>query len=156
MDVVLNWKRKMSFEGASDSGFVQKMDADEAVGGENSAGRPMEFIALGLAGCTAMDVISILQKKKQSVSNFQVKIHAERADEHPKVFSRAVIEYLVTGKNVDEAALLRAIELSAEKYCPAHAMLSKAFPIKMIYKIFDEDGKAIVKEGAYFTKTVNV
>lgn len=152
MDVLLNWKGKMSFEGASDSGFVQKMDADEAVGGGNSAGRPMEFIALGLAGCTGMDVISILQKKKQPVTDFQVKVHVERAEEHPKVFTSAVIEYLVIGKNVEEAALLRAIELSAEKYCPAQAMLSKAFPIQMIYKIFDEDGKTIIKEGAYSAK----
>lgn len=152
MDVILNWKGRMTFEGAGDSGFMQKMDADDAVGGGNSAGRPMEFIALGLAGCTGMDVISILQKKKQPVTDFQVKVHAERAEDHPKVFTRVVIEYLVTGKNIDETALLRAIELSAEKYCPAHAMLGKAFPIQMVYKIFDEDGKAIIKEGGYFSK----
>ncbi len=155
MDVTLNWKGRMAFEGASDSGFVQKMDAEETVGGENSAGRPMEFIALGLAGCTGMDVISILQKKKQPVTDFQVKIHAERVEEHPKIFSCAVIEYLVTGRNIDEAALLRAIELSAEKYCPAQAMLGKAFPIQMVYKIFDEDGKTIIKEGKYFAKKEN-
>jgi putative redox protein len=87
-----------------------------------------------------MDVISILRKKKQDVKDFQVKVHAERADEHPKVFTRAVIEYLITGKNVDAAAVLRAIELSAQKYCPAQTMLSKAFPMDLIYKIFDEDG----------------
>jgi putative redox protein len=152
MDVVLNWKGKMAFEGVSDTGFVQKMDADGVAGGDNSAARPMEFIAIGLAGCTGMDVISILQKKKQPVTNFQVQVHAPRAEEHPKVFSSAVIEYLVTGKNVDEAALLRAIELSAEKYCPAQAMLSKAFPMQLVYKIFDEDGKTVVKQGEYKPK----
>jgi putative redox protein len=146
MEIKLNWNGGMSFEGAGDTGFVQKMD------GENNAARPMEFIALGLAGCTSMDVISILQKKKQPVTNFQVMLHAERVEEHPRVFSLAIIEYLVTGKDVDEAALLRAIELSAEKYCPAHAMLSKAFPIEMIYKIFDEDGKTILREGVYTPK----
>jgi putative redox protein len=146
MEIKLNWNGGMSFEGAGDSGFVQKMD------GENNAARPMEFIALGLAGCTGMDVISILQKKKQPVTNFQVLLHAERVEEHPKVFSRAIIEYLVTGKDVDEAALLRAIELSAEKYCPAQAMLSKAFPIQTIYKIFDEDGKTVLREGEYIPK----
>ena len=154
MDVVLNWKGKMSFEGVSDSGFTQKMDTDEAAGGANTAARPIEFIALGLAGCTGMDVISILQKKKQSISNFQVQVHAQRADEHPKVISSAVIEYLVTGKDVDEAAVLRAIELSVEKYCPAHAMLSKAFPMQMVYRIFDEGGKTIVKQGEYIGKQV--
>ena len=152
MDILLNWNGGMSFEGAGDSGFVQKMDAEESVGGENGAARPMEFIALGLAGCTAMDVISILRKKKQPVTDFKVMLHADRAEEHPKVFSHAVIEYLVTGENVDEAALLRAIELSAEKYCPAQAMLSKAFPMKLAYKILSEDGRTILKEGTYTSK----
>jgi putative redox protein len=152
MEVTLNWKGKMAFEGAGDSGFPQKMDSDESVGGENSAARPMEFIALGLAGCTGMDVISILQKKKQPVSDFQVKVHAGRAQEHPKVFTSAVIEYLISGSGVDEAAVLRAIELSTEKYCPAQAMLSKAFPMRLVYKIFDDDGKALLKEGEYVQK----
>jgi len=151
MDVVLNWKGKMAFEGVSDSGFTQRMDTD-AAGGENTAARPMEFIALGLAGCTAMDVISILQKKKQPMTDFQVQVHAQRADEHPKVFTGAVIEYLVTGKDVDESSLLRAIELSAEKYCPAQAMLGKVFPMQLIYKILDEDGKTLVKQGEYKVK----
>ena len=152
MEVILNWKGKMSFEGSGDTGFVQKMDSDTSVGGDDSAARPMEFIGIGLAGCTAMDVISILQKKKQPIKDFRVQIHAPRADEHPKVITSAVIEYLVTGKDVDESALLRAIELSAEKYCPAQAMLSKAFPMQLTYKIFDEDGKTVVKQGEYKAK----
>jgi putative redox protein len=153
MDVVLNWKGRMAFEGTGDSGFTQKMDTD-AAGGENTAARPMEFIALGLAGCTAMDVISIMQKKKQPIAGFQVQVHAKRADDHPKVITSAVIEYLVTGRDVDEVSLLRAIELSAEKYCPAQAMLGKAFPMQLIYKIFDEDGKTLVKQGEYKVKHV--
>ncbi|MBI5952430.1 MAG: OsmC family protein [Chloroflexi bacterium] len=152
MEVVLNWKGKMSFEGMGDTGFVQKLDSDTSVGGDNSAARPMEFIMIGLAGCTGMDVISILQKKKQPVADFQVQVHARRVDEHPKVVSSAVIEYLVTGRDVDESALLRAIELSAEKYCPAQAMLGKAFPMQLVYKIFDEDGKTLVKQGEYKAK----
>jgi len=152
MDAVLNWKGKMSFEGVSDTGFVQKMDADVVAGGDNGAARPMEFIAIGLAGCTGMDVISILQKKKQPVTEFQVQVHAPRSEEHPKVFSSAVIEYRVSGRDVDETALLRAIELSAEKYCPAQAMLGKAFPMQLIYKIFDDDGKTLIKQGEYIAK----
>jgi len=151
MEVILNWKGRMAFEGMGDSGFTQRMDTD-AAGGENTAARPMEFIVLGLAGCTGMDVISILQKKKQPVTDFQVQIHAQRADEHPKVITSAVIEYVVTGRDVDESGLLRAIELSAEKYCPAQAMLSKAFSMQLIYKIFDEDGKTLVKQGEYKAK----
>jgi putative redox protein len=152
MEAALNWKGKMSFEGVSDSGFVQKMDSDEAAGGNDSAARPMEFIVLGLAGCTGMDVISILQKKKQAITDFQVQIHAQRADEHPKVISNAVIEYLVSGRDVDEAAVLRAIELSAERYCPAQAMLGKSFQIQLVYKIFDEGSKRLVNQGEYVTK----
>ena len=155
MEVALNWKGKMSFEGVSDSGFVQKLDSDTSVGGDNGAARPMEFIMIGLAGCTGMDVISILQKKKQPVKDFRVQIHAPRADEHPKVVTNAVIEYLVTGRDVDESALLRAIELSAEKYCPAQAMLGKAFPMQLVYKIFDEDDETLVRQGEYkATQTV--
>jgi putative redox protein len=140
VDLTIEWKGRMAFEGAADSGFTQHMDAEESVGGENSAARPMEFIVMGLAGCTAMDVISILRKKQQDVKDFKVKLHADRASEHPKVFTKALIEYLVTGTNVDEAALVRAISLSAEKYCPAQTMLSKAFPIELRYRIFDDAG----------------
>jgi putative redox protein len=148
MDVTLNWKSKLAFEGVANSGFQQRMDTDESVGGENTAGRPMEFIAMGLAGCTAMDVISILQKKQQAISDFQVKVHTENSKEHPKVFTSAIIEYIVTGVNIDEDAVRRAIQLSAEKYCPAQAMLSKAFPIKLTYNIFDENG-LLIKTGEY-------
>jgi putative redox protein len=151
MDVTLDWKNKMAFEGVAGSGFSQSLDAAESVGGGNSAARPMEFIAIGLAGCTAMDVISILRKKKQEVSDFQIKLHAESAAEHPKVFTSAVIEYLVTGRDISEDAVLRSIELSAEKYCPAQAMLRLAFPMRLIYKIFDEN-RLLVKEGEYFAK----
>lgn len=149
MDIDINWKGKMAFEGTADSGFVQKMDAGFSVGGENSAVRPMELIAFGLAGCTGMDVISILQKKRQPVKDFQVKVHLENARDYPKVFVSAAIEYIITGKDVKEAALLRAIELSVEKYCPVQAMLSKAFPIEMIYKIVDDEDKTVICQGAF-------
>jgi putative redox protein len=154
MDVRLNWKGKMTFEGAGPSGFTQRLDSDSSAGGDNSGARPMEFVAIGLAGCTAMDVISILSKKKQVVKDFQVYFHGNRAEEHPKVFTDSVIEYQFYGSNVDEAAVVRAIELSAEKYCPAQAMLGKAFPIRLIYKIFDADSKTLLKEGEYVQKQV--
>ncbi|GAB4496752.1 MAG: OsmC family protein [Anaerolineales bacterium] len=149
MDVTLNWQGRMTFEGAGPSGFIQRLDTDQASGGDDSGVRPMEMIALGLAGCTAMDVISILSKKKQVVKDFKVEFHGDRAQEHPKVFTASVIEYQIYGTNVDEAAVLRAIGLSAEKYCPAQAMLSKAFPIRLVYKIFDADTKTLLKEGEY-------
>ncbi|NTW08960.1 MAG: OsmC family protein [Anaerolineaceae bacterium] len=149
MDVMLNWRGGMAFSGSSDSGHQLEMDADESVGGGNSAARPMEYIALGLAGCTGMDVISILAKKKQPVKNFQIKMRVERATEHPRVFTHAVIEYLVSGAGVDESALSRAIGLSAEKYCPAQAMLRTAFPITLVYKILDDHGSIVLREGVH-------
>jgi len=149
MDITLNWKGRMTFEGAGPSGFQQRFDSDVAVGGDNSGARPMEFIGLGLAGCTAMDVISILSKKKQNVTDFQVQFHGSRAEEHPKVFTEGIIEYLIYGTDIDETAVLRAVGLSADKYCPAQAMLSKAFRIRLIYKIFDANSKELVKEGEY-------
>ena len=143
----VKWNSRMSFTGIADSGFPISLDTDESVGGNNSAARPLELLALGLAGCTAMDVISILQKKRQEVTSFEVKVDAARANEHPRVFTSAVIRYVITGKNIDEAALTRAIELSAVKYCPAQAMLANAFPMELRYEIY-EDGRQpkLVKE----------
>jgi len=143
----VKWNSRMSFTGVADSGFPIPLDTDESVGGNNSAARPLELVALGLAGCTAMDVISILQKKRQEVTSFEVKVDAARANEHPRVFTSAVIRYVITGKNIDEAALARAIELSALKYCPAQAMLAKVFPMELRYEIY-EDGPQprLVKE----------
>jgi putative redox protein len=90
----------------------------------------MELLLTGLIGCTAMDVISILQKKKQQVTDFEVKAHAEKATAHPKVFTHILIEYIVSGHQLDPAAVDRSIELSVTRYCPANAMLSQAVEIE--------------------------
>jgi putative redox protein len=136
MKAIVNWKGNLAFTGSGDSSnFPVALDADaETKGGA----RPMELIALGLAGCTAMDVISVLQKKKQNITRFDVEVDASRAEEHPKVFTSAVITYIVAGVGVEESALLRAIELSATRYCPAQAMLSQVFPIELKYEIHEE------------------
>jgi len=134
------WNGKMSFTATSASGHSIHIDSDPAVGGENNGARPMELIAIGLAGCTAMDVISILRKKQQGVTQFEVKVDAPRSPEHPKVFTHAVITYIIKGRNLSENALLRAIELSATKYCPAQFMLAQAFPIDMCYEIYEDEG----------------
>lgn len=140
MKVAVQWKEHMTFIGMPDSGSTVQMDADSSFGGTDNGVRPMEMIALGLAGCTAMDVISILQKKRQQVTQLEVRVNAPRSAEHPKVFTRAHITYIVTGKNVDESALLRSIELAATKYCPAQLMLAQAFPMEFHYEIYEEDG----------------
>jgi putative redox protein len=146
------WQNNMVFIGKSASGFPVQMDADTTFGGTESGVRPMEMIALGLAGCTAMDVISILRKKRQDVTQFEVRVDAPRSADHPKVFTKAVITYLVAGRSVDEDAVLRSIELAAIKYCPAQIMLELAFPMDLHYEIYEdeEDGsKRLTYQGAW-------
>lgn len=140
MKVAAQWKENMIFVGMSDSGFPVQMDADLSFGGTNSGVRPMEMVALGLAGCTGMDVISILLKKRQQVTDFEVRVNAPRSPDHPKVFTSALITYVVTGKDVDEAAVLRSIELSITKYCPVQFMLAQVFPMGLHYEIYEEEG----------------
>ena len=125
MDAKVIWKNKMSFEGSTDSGFSVPLGSIPEIGGDNNGFRPMELIAIGIAGCTAMDVISILQKKHQEVTSFEVLVHGERATEHPKVFTHLTIEYVIGGNNLSKEAVERAVELSETKYCPAQAMFKK-------------------------------
>jgi putative redox protein len=135
MDAKVIWKTGLSFTGTSDSGFTLPMGSKSETGTPNDGFRPVELLAIGLAGCTAMDVISILEKKQEKVSAFEVTVHAVRATEHPRVFTQAEIVFHLIGTNIDPMAVQRAIELSSKKYCPAHAMLEKAFPIKTRYEI---------------------
>lgn len=137
MNASVRWNGGLSFKGAADSGFEVSLGADPEVGGENDGLRPMELMALSLAGCTAMDVISILRKKRQEVTGFSVSVRAERAQEHPKVFTGAEIEYEITGHGIQEAAVRRSIELSAERYCPAQGMLARLIPIQLDYRIYE-------------------
>jgi putative redox protein len=131
MDAKVIWKNKMSFDGSADSGFTVPLGTVTDVGGDNDGFRPLELIAIGIAGCTAMDVISILQKKREEVSSFEVRIHAERAAEHPKVFTHLTIEYVIGGKNLSKEAVERAVELSETKYCSAQAMFKKVAPMDL-------------------------
>lgn len=141
MKAAVNWQEGMKFVGTGPSGFPIQMDAESSLGGSDSGVRPMEMIALGLIGCQAMDVISILQKKREQITKFEVRFDGPRSPEYPKVFIRAEITFVVTGKQVSEDAVLRSIELAATKYCPASAMLEQAFPMDLQYEIYeDEDG----------------
>ncbi len=103
--------------------------------GQETGPRPMELVLIGLAGCTAMDVVSILTKKRQPFTGLEVRATAERAAEHPKVYTRIHLEFVVRGKGVDPRAVERSVELSQTRYCPASAMLSKAVEITTSYRI---------------------
>lgn len=139
MKAAINLEQRMSFTGTADSGFEVKLGADPKVGGDNDGFRPMELMLISLAGCTGMDVISILRKKRQDVTGFRVEVDAERAQEHPKVFTDIHIHYTVHGRDVDPKAVERSIELSETKYCPAQAMLVQAVPITHTYEIVEAE-----------------
>jgi putative redox protein len=123
MQAKVVWKRNLAFTGTANSGYVLDLDSKKEVGGDESGFKPTELIAIGVAGCTAMDVISILKKKRQEVSAFEVLVHATRASEHPRKFTDMTIEYIVTGKDIDPQAVERAVELSEEKYCSSIATI---------------------------------
>ena len=148
MKAPVDWHGKLSFTGSAETGFEVPLGASPKVGGDNDGFRPLEMMGVSLAGCTAMDVISILQKKRQEITGFRVEVNADQADEHPKVFTEAVIEYHLTGADISEKAVVRAIELSATRYCPAQAMLAKVFPMALKYFIYDESGD-LVMSGVY-------
>jgi putative redox protein len=131
MDATVVWSKGLSFTGTGHtSNFKLPLGADAKVGGAGDGFRPTELILVGLAGCTAMDVISILAKKRQAVSGFEVKAHGERAEEDPKRFTGFIVEYIVRGKGIDPSAVERAVQLSEEKYCSVMATLRSAGPIE--------------------------
>ncbi|HEC21925.1 MAG TPA: OsmC family peroxiredoxin [Chloroflexi bacterium] len=127
----------MHFEGYPDEETVIHLDAAEQFGGQGKGTRPQKLLLVSLAGCTAMDVISILRKKRQEVSGLEVRVRAERADEHPKVYTHIWLTYVVTGKNVDPAAVERSIELSMTRYCPVAGLLRDVVPIETEYEIIE-------------------
>ncbi len=139
MDAKVTWSKRLSFVGEADTGFSVPLGANPLVGGDNDGFRPMELIAIGIAGCTAMDVISVLQKKRQNVTAFEVQLHGRQAQDHPRVFTQIDIEYLISGHDVDETAVQRAIELSENKYCPAQAMFNQILSIKLSYNILQTE-----------------
>jgi putative redox protein len=130
MNANVKWQQRMTFTGTADTGFSVPLGAIPAVGGDNDGFKPIELMLVSLAGCTAMDVISILQKKRQDVHAFDVRVQADRKEDHPKVFTHITLEFIITGKDIDEPSVRRAVDLSAEKYCAAQAMLSPVVPIE--------------------------
>ncbi len=127
----------MRFDAESGSGHHVTLDADEHGGGEDSGFRPMELLLVGLAGCTGMDVISILRKKRQDMTGYEVHVWGVRAEEHPMVFVEITVEHVLTGHQIQPEAVARAIELSKERYCGAGAMLGKVAHLTHTYRIVE-------------------
>jgi putative redox protein len=133
------WVGDMRFVHTSDSGHALVTDTAAATGGGDTAPSPMELVLHGLAGCTGVDVISILRKMKEPVRALRVVVAAERADEHPRVYTRLQLKYVVSG-DVDENKLKRAIGLSEKTYCSVTAMLAKTASIDTSYEIRPASG----------------
>ena len=127
----------MRFDAQATSGYHVTLDSKEVSGGQGSGFSPMEMLLVGLAGCTGMDVLSILRKKRQDVTGYEVHVQGIRTDAHPGVFVEINVEHIVTGHNIQSAAVERAIELSETRYCGASAMLGKVARITNTYRIID-------------------
>ena len=127
----------LAFAGRADTNHWVAMDGPTKLGGVDAGTRPMELLLISLGGCTAMDVVSILMKKRVPMDDFAIEIESERADEHPKVYTKIHIKYIVTGRGVRAKDVERAVELSEEKYCSITAMLSKTAEMSSSYEILE-------------------
>ncbi|CAM3577018.1 OsmC family protein [Parendozoicomonas haliclonae] len=126
MKAQVKWVDGMRFAGRSASGHSIMMDTTAKIGGTESAPSPMEMILLAVGGCSSVDVISILKKARQDVIDCVVDLEAERVDAVPAVFSKIHLHFVVTGRDLKETHVKRAVEMSADKYCSASIMLGKA------------------------------
>lgn len=135
MKARVKWVEDATFIGESASGHAVVMDGPPESGGRDLGIRPMEMVLLGMGGCTAFDVVMILKKARQPVTDCVVELAAERATSEPKVFTRIHVHFVVTGNGLSDKQVARAVELSAEKYCSASIMLSKAVDITHDYVV---------------------
>jgi putative redox protein len=125
----------LQFVGEASSGHAIVMDGDPEVGGDNTGLRPMELLLVGLGGCTGMDVVSILRKKKQELTGLEITVRGQKAENYPKKYNDIGIEFVIKGRNISEEAVKRAIGLSMDKYCSVKATLEGSAKISFTYKI---------------------
>jgi putative redox protein len=127
----------MTFVGESGSGHAVVMDGAPEHGGRNMGFRPMEMLLLGVGGCTAFDVVSILKKSRQAIVDCEVEIDSDRAEEIPKVFTRIHIHFIISGNSLDPVKVEKAVNLSADKYCSASKMLGKTAEMTHDFEIVE-------------------
>ncbi len=135
MNTVIKWIDDMMMVGESDSGHAIVMDGPKNLGGKDLGIRPMEMLLLGMGGCTTVDVVSTLKKMRQSIRDCRAEISAERANEHPKIFTKIHIHFVVEGTNLNNQKVAKAISLSADKYCSASIMLGRSAIITHDFEI---------------------
>ena len=131
----VKWVEQVSFLGETESGHAVLMDGSPSAGGRNLGPRPMEMLLIGAGGCTSFDVITILKKSRQAVSDCYVELEAERAETDPKVFTKIHMHFVVTGKDIKPEVVEKAIRLSAEKYCSASIMLGQTAQITHDFEV---------------------
>ncbi|MCW8914903.1 MAG: OsmC family protein [Magnetovibrio sp.] len=139
MKAEVKWLGKRAFEGTADSGHSVIMDSSPDFGGEDRGIRPMEMLMVGMGGCTSIDVMNILEKSRQDVTDCIAEITAERASTEPKVFVKMHVHFKVSGRGLESKRVERAIELSAEKYCSASIMLGKTAEITHDFELIEVD-----------------
>lgn len=135
MKTTIKWTGDVSFTGTTDGGHAVIMDGPPEMGGKNKGLRPMELVLIGTGGCTSFDVVHILRKSRQAITDCVAHIEAKRAEVDPKVFTHIHIHFVVTGKGLDVKKVQHAIELSATKYCSASIMLAKTAQITHDFEI---------------------
>ena len=128
----------MQFIGDSESGHALVMDADPSAGGRNTGPKPMELLLISAGGCSGMDIISVLKKKRQEVTGLEIQVKGEKAGDYPMKFTDITLKFIVRGRNISESAVKRAIELSMTKYCSVKATLEGTAKIQYSYKIINE------------------
>jgi putative redox protein len=139
MKARVKWVEDVMFVGESGSGHSIVMDGPEKMGGHGTGMRPMELLLLGLGGCTSFDMVQILTKSRQDIRDCVVEIESERSEDIPKVFTKIHVHYKVTGKDLKDSQVNRAVKLSTEKYCSASLMLGKMAEITHDYEIINVD-----------------
>ncbi len=137
MKARVKWVDGMMFVGESGSGHAVVMDGAPEAGGRNLGIRPMEMLLIGMGGCSSIDVVMILKKGREAITDCVAEIEAERAETEPKVFTKIHIHFIVTGKNLNSAKVERAIQLSAEKYCSASIMLGATATITHDFEVVE-------------------
>ncbi len=133
----IKWIQDVMFVGESGSGHSVIMDGAPEAGGRNLGFRPMEMLLLGLGGCSAFDVMMILKRGRENVTDCVVELEAQRAETDPKVFTKIAMHYIVTGRALDRKKVERAVSLSAEKYCSASAIIAKTAQIEHTIEIVE-------------------
>ncbi len=138
MRAKITYVKGLQFVGNAPSNHAIVMDSDPSVGGQNTGPRPLELLLLGIGGCSGMDVISILKKKKQNITGLDIQVSGEKAESYPKKLTGITLEFIVKGKDISEEAVRRAVDLSMTKYCSVKATLEGSAKINFSYQIIQE------------------